>query len=629
MNRWWCWLLLVALATWVRPVRAQIGADVTLVANTRVAEIGEPFSVTLTVLAEVGGAAVSAPSLLAPAGVTLRGPSVSTREEASIINGQITQSVGISATWLATATLPGRVTFGPATARVGSTVVRSRSIVVEVVPKGQGNRGRQRRRVDPFGFLDPFSSGFPALPGLGAPFDARPEPAVEEESSSVPDQFRVERAPDPHAFLRAVVEPRRVVLGEQVTLSTLIYHRRARVLDGSFKPPQHPDFISHLLVETSKDQDEYRVRIGEDIWRVSRIWGAALFPVRTGRLAISPATIGVLVPGSRRAGERSTKPIEIVVEEPPTAGRPPGYALGDVGRFTLDAKVEPRSVTAGGAISVVLTVRGTGNFPMKVRLPQQSGVEWLPPTTSDGITMSDGHPSGWRRLSHVVRLGRPGRIDLGEAVLPFWDPARHGYSVARARLGEVEVTGSVSTSTESTGRDVLAGLIAPRRTLGAAATPRVDWGDRTGFWAFLLGAPVVVWLLGAAVRGLGEIKQRWTRREPSARTMALRDLTAARRAVANDPATVAGACERALLRAISEVAGFPARGVLRAELGQRLVAAGLDGDLADRVAALLGGLDEVRFTGVSGGDAADLVERADAIVRALFTLRPRGREGAS
>ncbi len=628
MSRLWCWAVLVACLVWGAPVRAQSGVRHSLSADARVVEVGEPFRVTFTVLAEAGAAEPTAPSLPAPAGVTLRGPSVSSQQQVSIVNGQIARSVGISATWVATASRTGRLTFGPAKARVGTVTVRSDPIIVEVVAAGKGTAPSQRRRTrDPFGFFDPFSSPFPSLPGFEPPAAAPPE---EEESPWVPDEFRTERALEADVFLRSLARPRRVVIGEQVTFTVLLYARRSLRLEGSVKEPQHPDFIAHPIVENPRDQAEYRVRIGDEVWTAMKAREVALFPVRTGRLAISPMTMSLRVVGSRRSIERSTSAMEVVVEEPPASGRPPGYALGDVGRFTLEAAVEPREVAAGEAVSVVLTVRGSGSFPLRVRVPQQAGVEWLPPTTSDGITMTDGRPSGWRRLSHVVRLERPGTVDLGEVTLPHWDPARGAYAMARARLGVVRVTGTAAAPSAGGAGEALEGLLDLRPALGAPARPRLAWGDRAGFWALLAGGPLGVWLLGLGVRGGRQLAASWSRREPSAWALARRELAAARRAAGEGAtAAVAGGCERALHHAVLARTGVSIRGALRAELSERLGAAGLDAGGAARLVALLDDLDAARFTGPGAVDAPAFVARATALVRELEGTGSRLGRGAS
>src|SRR5690606_25369981 len=121
---------------------------------------------------------------------------------------------------------------------------------------------------------------------------------------------------------------------------------------------------------------------------------------------------------------RESQPLEVVVVEPPLDGRPAGYRLGDVGRYTLSATVEPKRVRQCDAVSVVAKLEGSGNLPPTLVLPRQRGVEWLEPSTTESIDTDHGVLRGQRTFSYVVKLDRPGKVDLGELTLPYYDPDR-------------------------------------------------------------------------------------------------------------------------------------------------------------------------------------------------------------
>lgn len=632
MIRWWlCPWLGVLLLLWVSPLSAQGTPRPSLRSDVRSAEVGVPFTVTLTVRTESGAGAPSGPTLAVPPGVTLRGPSLSSQQQVTVSGNRITRSVGLSASWSVTASRPGRVTLGPATVLVDGVTARSDAITVEIVPAGQGSpRGGRPRSRDPFDFFDPFSTPFPSLPGFGPGAAPEPPALVEEESPYYPDEFRLERPLDREAFLRSVARPVRVVLGEQVTFTTLAYARRSRI-SGVGKEPSYPDFLAYPIIETPQDQATYRIRVGDEVWMAVKVRELALFPVRTGKLTIEPMSMVFTGHGIRRSLERTGQPLEILVEEPPEAGRPAGYTLGDVGRFTLEARIEPRTVQVGEAVSVVVTIRGTGNFPVGVRVPQQTGVEWLPPTTSEGIAMTDGRPSGWRRLSHVVRLQRPGKIDLGTVTLPHWDPRRRAYAVAKVALGSIQVSGTAAVRDAGAAEDGLANLLVLRRTLGEAARPPpVAWGDRPWFWAALGIGPLAVVGLGVGVRAAVALRRRWLKREPSVRALVRSELGLARRAAeTGDLGAAASACERAVHHALTAKLGVGSRGLLRAELTERLRAAGLATAFEARLDGLLDDLDASRFTGAGGAATGDLRARTERLTTELLapSVRSRGVGG--
>src|SRR5258706_15816406 len=64
-------------------------------------------------------------------------------------------------------------------------------------------------------------------------------------------------------------------------------------------------------------------------------------------------------------------------------GRPVGCRVGEGGGYTVSAQIEPRQIQAGGSVSVVAKLEGTGNLPYKLLTPEQNGVEWLEPTLVD------------------------------------------------------------------------------------------------------------------------------------------------------------------------------------------------------------------------------------------------------
>ena len=83
------------------------------------------------------------------------------------------------------------------------------------------------------------------------------------------------------------------------------------------------------------------------------------------------------------------------------------------------ALVEPRKITAGGSIAVTARVEGTGRLPGALKLPEQAGVEWLQPTLRDETVTNGTSVGGTRTFNYVVRMTRPGAIDLGRLGLSF------------------------------------------------------------------------------------------------------------------------------------------------------------------------------------------------------------------
>ncbi|HEX6272737.1 MAG TPA: BatD family protein, partial [Polyangiaceae bacterium] len=567
--------------------------------SARRVEIGQSIQFQIIALDSSGQVTPSDPELPPIPGVEVRGPSVGTQTQVSINNGRMTQSVGISATWSLTPRRAGTIRIGPASVAVGGgRRAQSRAETIEVVPPGSLPRNVPRR-FDPFSF-DPFGmSPFPANPFA--------TPDAPEEPPPVPEEYRVERAPDPVAFLRAVVTPKKPVVGEQVTLRVYAYGGRGRFADANASEPSRADFLAYTTPDAGVGEQAVRVRIGEQDFIALKIMEIALFPLHSGECVIGSMTMTFNGPGYRSQAPvvRKSEPLVLDVGEPPLRGRPPGYKLGDVGEFELSARVDPLRIVAGDAVSVVAKLSGTGNVPASLVVPQQRGVDWLKPSVTEDIDVKGGTVKGLRVFSYVVKLEEPGRVDLGELTLPYFDPKRGTYAVARAALGKVEVAPNpahaaapgASTGSPGSIKTGAAALPAARKALGAFALPPAPFTDGLGFWALLLAAPLAVALTGAGL----ELGKRAAERMRSRRTdpdrLALEALREADEAArAGRSRETAGAVERALFRAIEAGTGLKARAFLRAELDAALGAAGIEKSTVSEALALLDACETLRFT---------------------------------
>jgi hypothetical protein len=597
--------------------------------SARRVEVGQSVQFQIVALDSSGQVTPSDPELPPIAGVEVRGPSVGTQTQVSINNGRMTQSVGISATWSLTPRRTGTIRIGPASVAIGGgRRAQSRAETIEVVPQGSLPRNVPRR-FDPFSF-DPFGmSPFPANP-----FSPREEP---DEPPPVPEEYRVERAPDPVAFLRAVVTPKNPVVGEQVTLRVYAYGGRGRFADANASEPSRADFLAYSTPDAGVGEQAVRVRIGEQDFIALKIMELALFPLHSGECVIGSMTMTFHGPGYRAQAPvvRKSEPIVLDVGEPPLRGRPPGYKLGDVGEFELSARVDPLRIVAGDAVSVVARLSGTGNVPASLVVPQQRGIDWLKPSVTEDIDVKGGTVKGLRVFNYVVKLDEPGHVDLGELTLPYFDPKRGTYAVARAALGKVEVDpnparAAAAAPNASSAASRAAGnggaVLPPARTaLSAFALPPTPFTDGLGFWALLLAAPLAVVVAGAALELGKHIAERMRNRRTDPDRLALEALREADDAArAGRAGETAGAVERALFRAIEAGTGLKARALLRAELEEALGGAGIPNTTVGETLSLLDACEKLRFTdGVDQTAPRALAEKARTLAAELARKRRR------
>lgn len=610
--------------------RAQVSIDTQI--GAKKVELGDSVQFQITATSPTDEAPQN-PRLPPVSGLSIRGPSIGSQTQVSISNGQMVRRSGISATWSVQAVKVGTFRIGPATVEYGGKQFSSQIATIEVVPQGtlpRGPRGGGGQPFDPFRFFDPFSGGSPFPQGL---FPQNGPDQELEELPPVPDEFKVDRAPDPLAFVRMTVTPKHPVVGEQVTVRLYAYGGR-----GMFRPtnpvePTHPDFLDYTGQDDSIAQNAVRVPVGGTVFIAGKVRELCLFPLHAGRLTIGSFSL-TFEGGAYRSNPavvRSTAPITLDVTEPPLDGRPAGYRVGDVGTLELSAVVDPRKVVAGDAVSVVAKLEGTGSIPTVLHVPEQRGVEWLDPTHVDEVHNENGTVRGFRAFTYIVKLHDAGNVDLGELTLPYWDPRKRAYATARARLGKVEVapnpkaaataSASPAASTTADFGDALA--LKPRRTLGAYAAAATPFTDGLRFWLLLFGAPLAVALGGVGFDLGGRLRRSRSAARSSPQRLAQESLRAAETAArGSEIAKTAAAVERALFLAIEAGTGIRARALLKDDLKAALGGAGVDAAAIERTVELLDACESARFTGKSGESTPrELCARARGLLGELSRKR--------
>jgi hypothetical protein len=615
------WVALLAASA--RPARAEV--DLSLSLGAREVAVGEAVQLRLDAMSDDGDAP-SDPELELPPGFEVRGPSVGTRQQMSISGFNMVTQTGISATWLVTPTRAGLFSIGPVSVLYKGQRRRADAVQLQVLPAGQQPRSRRSRRVpvDPFDSFDPlagkgFDDLFDRLRGGGSRFEQLP---------AAPVDLVPERAPDHLAFLDVHIDRRRVVVGQQVTLAIYAHGAQGLFQEApGAREPTHPDFLAQRLVEDGSRQPVYQYSLDSQRWIAVKVREIALFPLRAGSLEIGPLEFGFL--GRRygvRTGEglrRTTRPIVIEVNDPPSVGRPPGYT-GDVGDFQIAARVEPRSVDAGGSVSVTATVKGTGRLPGALRVPERAGADWLEPTVKDDASVTGSVVGGARTFSYLVRLDTPGKVDLGSLQLPLYDAQSSRYRVASVDLGAVTVTprAQAQVAPAEAAGPRLSDLVRFRAVLGPHESRR-HLADRALYFWFVALAPALV-LAAAGALGLSRrVRHRLARRAESQATHASRALSDARQALGGaELHPVASAAERALYNAVEWATGVKARAVLRSDLGRVLTRAGLPEPLAARVGELLDACGQLRFGGADRAQAGELLAEVEGLVKQLVRRPP-------
>jgi len=622
-------ILSVGSGAWAEP-------DLKTRISTTRPEVSEPYTIQLSALVQPGEPVPGDPQLKPPKGATIvSGPNVG--QSVVVVNGAA--RVGIDATWQLVSNGPGKVKIPAPTVLWAGRRFAGQAVEVDVVKAS----GRPRRSNNPF-----LLPGGPGFGGFGFPFGGMDPLDDEPQLPPIDDKLELPQAPDKHVFLHAKVDRKTAVVGEQVTVTFYLYYD-INVNRDEYHDAESSDFLRHsLLTDPGAERlRDSRARAGGQTYNVKFLDRVALFPLRTGDLHIGSIRQYFTAREIGRHVLRESEDVVIRVTEPPRNGRPAGYKLGDVGRFSVSATVEPRKIPFGGTLAVTARVSGNGNFPQSLGIPERTGVEWLDPEKRESISAQGGIIAGYRSFGYVVRIKEAGTVNLGKIDLPHWDPTSRKYQIASADLGTVEVlpekqdpttssTGSPtgaapagsSGATEQAAVDPFANIPGARTTLGSYQPPPTPAFDGPRLY-FALGAPPFAYAFFSA--GLAATRRIRMRRAAGAvsperlANMALDEAIKAR--ATGDVKAVCGGIERALHHALKAATDLESRGILLDELVAELEEAGLAEEVAVRVQTTLEEISTLRYAPeATDASLEDLLKRGQMLVRELLAnpVRDRG-----
>ncbi len=210
---------------------------------------------------------------------------------------------------------------------------------------------------------------------------AQPSPSPSGRPSS-PAQQGPQAASDQSGLRLELSVPRHeVYLHERVPAAVKLYIGAARVSDVQY-PQFSPDGFS---VEPFSEPTQQRQTLGDQTFTVLH-FDTEVIPLRSGSLALGPASLQLSVLTRRRGGspfgepffdrffqsdffstfssERRrltlrSDPLTLSVQPLPEAGRPDNFS-GAVGSFALDVSATPQDLPVGDPITVQMRLNGTG-----------------------------------------------------------------------------------------------------------------------------------------------------------------------------------------------------------------------------------------------------------------------------
>ena len=351
----------------------------------------------------------------------ISGPMTGSSSSMSIINGQVSHSVSVSAQYVVRATQEGTTTIGPAACTVDGKTIRCQPVTIKVV---KGNTNMSTTSQQPT-----------------------------QQGTNIDDK---------KLFARVSVSNSKPYKGEEVIITYKIYTQLSLRQYSIDKLPGIKGFWSEDLTGNG-DIRRSEETINGQRYAVAEIRRGAIYGQEVGTQTIDPLQLDVqaMVPVQRR---RATNWIEAFFDDPffnqaqsvekhvtsnalkvnvkPLPQVPQGKVFsGGVGNFKVKPSVDQTEVKANEAITYRLTVSGKGNLVL-LDAPQvefSKVFEVYEPKVSDAISRTTGGVSGSRTFEWVIIPQSPGTYTLPAIEYTWFNPKTGKYETAQTEKFDIKV----------------------------------------------------------------------------------------------------------------------------------------------------------------------------------------------
>lgn len=397
---------------------------VSFTASTKnLVEVGERFQIYYTVNASGSDFRVSDFGSLS----VLSGPNRSSSSSIQYVNGKMSQSTQLTFTYLVMATKEGDVTIPPATIRVDGKTYKSNGLSIKVV---KGNSAAQS------------PAGGNRQPAQGS---------ASNRTASAPSGT----VKNDDLYIKALVSNAKPYLGEQVIVTYRIY-TKIPVSDLSVKKlSSFPGFWTKDLSDDNKQLQQSTKVINGEQYVVADIRKLALYPQKSGMLTIDPMELECMAQIRTQAKKqrRSYDPFEDFFDDPffnrnvknvkvtiksnkltldvkplPQENKPAAFK-GAVGQFTFASKIDRTKLKANEALTITITVSGSGNLelvePPAVQFP--TDFESYDPKVTARIKTNNSGVNGYKKFEYLAIPRNSGDFVIPATTFSFFNPKDGKY----------------------------------------------------------------------------------------------------------------------------------------------------------------------------------------------------------
>jgi len=366
---------------------------------------GRPFQLTYTV--NQRSKDLRAPDM--PNFEVLAGPYSSTSTNISMVNGDMTTSYTQTYTYTLLANETGTFTIPAATIMVGKTQYQSNGLKIEVLPPDQpadnGSTGQAERQQ------------------------------MQDAGGSISKD---------NIFIRTLVTKTTVSEQECLLLQYKLYFAGVDVsqFTNNTKIPEFTGFLKQEI-DLGQIQTELEHYNGRN-YNTAVLYQTLLYPQHSGDLQIDPASFEAIIRVQNRAQVRSifddffgsytnytkqlTAPGITIHAKPLPAGKPEGF-LGGVGQFSMDSKISTNSLKANEAVTLTLTIKGTGNLKL-VKTPSvdfPEGFEVYDPKVNNNFKTTTSGITGSKTIEYLAIARAPGEFTIPSVKFSYYDTKTGQY----------------------------------------------------------------------------------------------------------------------------------------------------------------------------------------------------------
>lgn len=392
--------------------------------------VGDDFRVAFTLNVSDGNGRFTPPSSFGEFQV-LFGPSTSSSTSVQIINGKTSKNSSYTYSYVLTASKEGTFTIPAASVEVGGKTYQSNTLKIKVLPAGQ---------------QQPSQGGS----GQGA---TRPRTQTSGERISGRD-----------LFIGVTASKKRVYEQEAVVLTYKVYTLVNLTQLAGDMPDLDGFHTQEIPLPNNKTftmEHVNGVNYQTVVWRQY-----VLFPQRAGTFTVPEVKFdGVVVQQNRNIdpfeaffnGVATTVEVNKTIIAPaltlqvdPLPERPANFS-GAVGSFTMDAAMSPDQLKTNDALTVKLTVKGTGNMKLmkapEVKFPKD--FDTYDVKSTDATSIGRNGASGTKTFEYLAVPRHGGKFQIPPVEFCYFDLDSKSYKTLTSQPFEVTVEKGAATASAS------------------------------------------------------------------------------------------------------------------------------------------------------------------------------------